>query len=267
MKQNGKTIIRGDKTNGSIDVNIQDQTTAQISLFLGQHLDTGLVFRSSVDQDDETVEITTTGSTPVAGNFICIKENEYFTQMEILTVTPISGNNYDLGIAIPMDHAYTTSAHVCLQNVNMNVNGSSTPVEFFLSPTGSSTGTCWDITRMIISMTHAAAGDDGLFGGIADLTKGVYFRVEDGTNYNLFNAKENADFAVQGYDITYPTRSGKSGVYGTRARITFNGQDKRGVVFRLCEDSDDKFLAKVRDNLSTLAGFRVMLQGQVVEPD
>jgi len=248
------------------DVRIQDQTTPQIGLFLADHIDIGLTFRSPVAEDVETVEVTTTGSVPETGMFLCIKENDFFTQMEILAVTPISGDDYDLGIAIPMDHEYTTGANVCLQSVDMNVDGSTTPVEFFLSSGGTTAGTEWDITRILISMTHEIAGDDGLFGGIPKLLTGVYHRVEDGTNYNIFNARENADLAIQGYDITYPNRSGKEGVFGTRSRITINGQDKRGVVFRLVGDTGDKFVACVRDDLTGLASYRTMLQGQVVQP-
>lgn len=247
------------------DVFIQDQTTAQISVFLGQDLDTGVVFRSGQSSDVVTLNITTTGATPVVGNFIFAKEGMFFTQVEITTVTPVAGNDYDVGISIPLDHVYTVAADVTLQNCNMNVDGSSTPVEFSVTPLGSEAGTEWDITRMIISMTHTSQGDDGLFGNLAALTNGVYFRIEDGTNYNLFNAKENADFAMEGYDIAYPARSGGGGTAGTRARITFNGQDKRGVVLRLAADSGDKFLSSVRDNLTGLTSHRVKVQGQLAD--
>ena len=247
------------------DVFIQDQTTPQISIYLGQSLDAGVLFRSSQAANVELLNITTTGATPVVGNYLCAKEEAFFSQIEIVSVTPVAGNDYDVGIAIPLDHAYTVAANICLQNCNMNVNGSITPVEFFVSPFGAGAGTQWDITRMLVSMTHSSAGDDGLFGNLPALTNGNYFRIEDGTNYNLFNAKENADFAMEGYDIAYPSRSGGGGVNGTRARITFNGQDKRGVVFRLAADTSDKFTSSVRDNLSTLPSYRVKIQGQVVD--
>ena len=247
------------------DVFIQDQTTPQISIYLGQSLDAGVLFRSSQVVNVETLNITTTGTTPVVGNYLCAKEGAFFSQIEIVSVTPVAGNDYDVGIAVPLDHAYTVAANICLQNCNMNVNGSITPVEFFVSPFGAGAGTQWDITRMLVSMTHPSAGDDGLFGNLPALTNGNYFRIEDGTNFNLFNAKENADFAMEGYDIAYPSRSGGGGVNGTRARITFNGQDKRGVVFRLAADTSDQFLGSVRDDLSTLTSYRVKVQGQVVD--
>jgi len=153
----------------------------------------------------------------------------------------------------------------------MNVDGSSTPVEFYLSPAGLTAGTEWDINRMIVTMVQDAAGDDARFGGFEDgLDVGVYHRVEDGTNFNIFNARVNGDFADQGYDIMYPTRSGKDGLYGTRSRITFNGRDKSGVVYRLAGDTGDKWLACVRDDLrevtTGISRYRTMLQGQVVQP-
>jgi hypothetical protein len=250
------------------DVRIQDQTTPQFSIYLGEALDMSASFRSTQVEDIETLNITTT-ILPAVGNFLCCKENAFFSQIEITSVTPVAGDDYDVGVSMPLDHQYTTSAFVCVQNCDMNVDGSSTPVEFFVTPFGATAGTEWDITRLLVSMTHDVAGDDGLFGGIPALAVGTYFRIEDGTNFNLFNAKENSEFAIEGYDITYPNRSGKEGVYGTRSRTTFNGPDKRGVVFRLAADTSDKFLACVRDDLSLSTGlvsFRAKVQGQVVEP-
>jgi hypothetical protein len=251
----------------SIDVRIQDQTTPQFALFLGESLDLNVTFRSTQTANLETLNITS-ATVPIIGNFICAKENAFFTQVEILGVTVIGGGDYDIDIAIPLDHEYTVGATIVLQNVDMNVDSSLdiNHKDFYVTPEGMSAGTEWDITRMIVSMTHGSAGDDGKFGGIPALALGVYFRIEDGTNYNLFNAKDNSQFALQGYDITYPIRSGGGGAFGTRSRITFNGSDKRGVVFRLAADTGDRFMGHTRDDLSGLDSFRVMIQGQVVDP-
>ena len=246
------------------DVNIQDQTTPQFSLYLGEALDMTVVFVGTQAVNTETLDISSP-TLPIVGNFLCCKEGESFTQIEITGVTG-AGPAYTVDISIPLDHQYTVAANVCLQNCDMNVNGSVTPVEFFVSPQGAGAAIEWDVTRMILSMTHTSAGDDGLFGNLAALTNGNYFRIEDGTNFNLFNAKENSDFAIEGYDIAYPSRSGGGGVAGTRSRITFNGTDKRGVVFRLAADSGDKFLSSVRDDLTGLTSYRVKVQGQVVSP-
>lgn len=247
------------------DVFIQDQATQQISLYLGQNLTENVTYRAA-QPGNATVLNITSDVAPAVGNFICSKEGSFFTQPEIISVTSLGGNDYDVGIAMPLDHAYTTSAHLCLQNCDMNVDGSTTPIEFVLGPEGLAAGEQWDLTRMIVVMTHSAAGDDSRFGGLSALTNGTYFRLENGTNYNLFNAKENGDFAIEGYDIVYPTRAAAGSSYGTRARITFNGQDKRGVVLRLSVDTNDQVLACVRDDLSGLVSFRVKFQGQVTDP-
>ena len=66
-----------------------------------------------------------------------------------------------------------------------------------------------------------------------------------------------------GGDLTYTTRSGGGGSFGLRARVTFNGPDKRGVVIRLFANTTDEFHSVVRDNLSASSAFRVKIQGQV----
>lgn len=246
---------------GTQDVLLQDNDSPDISLYLGELLDTATVL-TGVTIDDESIDIETTGVTPVATNFIFLREGIHYYQAEIDTVTPIAGNQYTLDVAMPFDFAFTTSATVDLQNVDMDVNGSSTPVEFELTAKDNDLF-AFDITRMMISMVLATAGDDGLFGDLAALTNGTYFRVDNGITNNLYNAKDNSDFAQEGFDATYVSRSGGGGSFGMRARITFNGGDKRGVVKRLKFATSDKFTGTVRDNLTTLNKFRVKLQGQV----
>ena len=179
-----------------------------------------------------------------------------------MTVTPIAGNQYTLTVSIPLDFAFTTSATVDLQNVDMDVNGSVTPVEFELVAKDN-TLFAFDITRMMINMVLATAADDGLFGNLTALTTGMYFRIEDGITKNLFNAKDNSDFAGEGFDATYTVRSSGGGEFGMRSRITFNGGDKRGVVKRLKFAGEDRFVGVVRDNLTGINKYRIKLQGQV----
>lgn len=246
---------------GGLDVNIQDQTSDRVSLFLAQIL--GLVINLSGSvKDASSFNVTTDGITPVVGNFICIQENEKITQEEILTVTPVSGDEYTITIAVPLDITYSASAGCSIQNVDMDVNGASATVEFKVIP---APGTTWDINRMIVSMTHGTQGDDGLYGNLSALTNGVYYRKEDGqTSQNLFNARENSDYRNEGYDVTYVARSGGGGTYGTASRVTFNGQDKSGVSIRLDGDNSETFTGVVRDNLTALVKHRVRVQGHVV---
>jgi hypothetical protein len=245
-----------------LDVSIQDQSTELISVFLGNMIDTVTVL-SNTAKDDVSVDLETTGATPLIGDFICLQEDTKITQSEVTSVANIVGNQYTLGISVPLDYAYTTDSGCMLLDVDMDKNGSITPIDFQVRPKA---GTRWDITRMMTSMVMSSSGDDGLFGNIAALTDGVYFRKEnsDETN-NLFNAKENSDFAIEGYDLTYVLRSGGQGSHGMRSRITWGGQNKQGVVIRLDGNTNDAFVAVVRDNLTGINKFRVKVQGHVVE--
>jgi hypothetical protein len=247
---------------GSLDVNIQDQSSELISVYLGEMISM-LTVLTNTAKDDVSIDLETTGATPLIGDFICLQEDSKITQSEVITVTPIAGNQYTIGISIPLDYAYTTLSGCMLLDVDMDKDGSSTPISFQVSP---KPGTRWDITRMMTSMVLSSSGDDGLFGNLPAITNGVYFRKEDSSeSNNLFNAKENSDFAIEGFDVAYPIRSGGQGSHGMRSRITWGGQSKQGVVIRLDGTTGDAFVAVVRDNLTGINKFRVKVQGHVVE--
>lgn len=243
------------------DVYVQDQTTDRLSLFLGQVLDTVTVITNTT-KDAEAVNIETTGSLPTIGNFLCMQEQGKITQVEITDVTLIAGNQYTLDIAVPLDYPYTTAGGCFIQNVDMNVNGSVTAVNFAVAPQGKYR---WDITRMMIGMVLATAGDDGKFGNLSALTTGLFMRKEDSENsQNLMNIKDNSDFRLEGYDVEYPPRSGGGGDYGMAARISYSGQAKAGVVIRLSGKTGDSYRATVRSDLLLIGKFRIKVQGHVV---
>lgn len=252
----------GKSTMGSTgDVYIQDQSTDRLSLFLGQILDTVTII-TNTNKDDESLDVESSGYVPVVGNFICMQEQGKITQVEIVLVTLIAGNQYTLDIAVPLDYPYTIAGGCSIQNVDMNIDGSTTPVNFSVNPYGNYR---WDITRMMIGMVLATAGDDGKFGNLTALTKGLFMRKEDSENsQNLMNIKDNSDFRLEGYDVTYPPRSGGGGDYGMAARISYSGQDKAGVVIRLSGKTGDSYRATVRSDLLSLGKFRIKIQGHVV---
>jgi hypothetical protein len=269
IKENGDIVNEGDLLenthnllNSGIDVALQDQHTDIIGLYLGELIDTTTVL-SNTEVDDTTIDIETTGAVPVVGNYLCLQELSKITQVEIISVTPITGNQYTLEISVPLDYAYTTDGGCSILNINMNANGSVTSKEFAVGPLMNYR---WDLTQMMVSMILSTAGDDGLFGNISKLSKGIYFRKENhGDNQNIFNIQDNSDFAIEGYDVDYTTRSGGQGSYGMRSRIPFAGQHNRGVVVRLDGSKNEKFLAVVRDDLTGIASFRVKVLGHIVE--
>lgn len=251
-----------EKLKNGVDVYIQDQTTDRISLFLAQTL--GLVVSiSGASKDAESFNIVTDGVVPVVGNFICLQENSKITQEEITNVVSVSGDEYTITVSVPLDTSYSSSAGCSVQNVDIGgVNGSVTPIVFKIQPVPNSK---WDLNRMMVAMVLSTAGDDGQFGNIATLTNGQYFRKEDGeTSQNLFLVKDNSDYRVEGYDVTYTTRSGGLGSYGMAVRITFNGQDKSGVVIRLDGDNSESFTTVVRDDYTSIVKYRIKIQGHVV---
>ena len=206
--------------------------------------------------------MTTTGYIPVVGNFLCLQESGKITQEEIITVTPDGGNDYTVEIAVPLDFPYTIDGGCSIQNVDINKDGSTTPINFINKPVGNFR---WDITKFNISMILSTAGDDGLFGNLPKLAKGVYFRKEDaGSSQNLFNIKENSDFRTEG-NVVYPTRSSGGGSYGLGGDITFAGQSNKGVTIRIDGNLNESIKMVVRDDLTGLVKFRVKIQGHVVE--
>lgn len=249
------------------DVFIQDQHTEVVDLLLGNVLDTVTVLNQQAI-DDTDVDVETTGTTPIVGNYICLKENLAFNQTQIITVTPIAGNQYTLGLDTPLDYAFGTASGCSILSVNLAVDGSTTPVEFRITPGGLNPATQWDVTRIMGSMTHTSIPDDGTFGGIAALTKGIYFRIENGIIKNGFNAKTNGDLALRMFDVTYPPAA-PAGFKGTRFRRSINGQDKNGVVLRLdgAVDPNDAGVLKIviQDDLTGLNSFIVVVQGHVVD--
>jgi hypothetical protein len=236
---------------GSLDVAIQDQTTDRISLFLAQIL--GLIeSMTGTGKDVDTFNVVTDGVVPAVGNYLCLQEDGKITQEEITVVTLVSGNEYTITIAVPLDYDYTTDGSC------------STELAFMVGPKGNFS---WDINRIMVAMVLATAGDDGLFGNIAALTTNQYFRKEDsGNSQNLFTVRENADFALEGYDVAYTIRSSGGGEFGMRSRITFNGQDKSGVTIRLDGATNDTFKTVIRDqDLTDINKYRIKVQGHVVE--
>lgn len=258
-------IIWTPEINGGMPVNIQDQTSEVIDLHLSQYIaDLTLTIDPAVDDSSITGDVP--GYTPVAGNIVCLKEAQAFYQAEIITVTANGGDNFTLTLDTPIDFDFTLAGGCSIRTQNMNVDGSITPQIFSVSPANLTAGTQWDIVRMIFVINSGSAMDDGKFGSLASLTKGMVVRSVNGVNKNIFNAKNNGDFAAHTYDTTYTDASlGPSGQYGFRCRRTFGGQSKNGVVIRLDADSSDTLQVLIQDDLSSLTKFHVIAQGHVVQ--
>jgi len=115
-------------------------------------------------------------------------------------------------------------------------------------------------------MTATAAMDDSKFGSLDALTNGVVLRKKNGEVKNIFVVSDNGGIAERCYDTDYPTKV-PAEIYAFRARRTFGGQDKNGVVVRLDGSESEELQIIIQDALSggTLTKFAVVAQGHVVE--
>jgi len=252
----------------SINVEIQDQYSPIVNLYLYEVLDT-ITLDVAASVDDTSITVTTTGLTPLVGQYVCLKEGVEFFQGRISSVTPVAGNQYTLGMNSPLDYPFTTSGGCSITSIDLNVDGSVTPKVFGVSPEALSAGIAWDITRMMLVISDSSSMDDGKFGGITGgLSNGIVFRVKrNGTRDNIFNARTNGDFRLQAYDLQYIDATlGPAGRESLGVRRSFNGPDKNGVAIRLVNDEDpDEFQLIVQDDLTLLDSFHMVIQGHVVQ--
>jgi hypothetical protein len=110
-------------------------------------------------------------------------------------------------------------------------------------------------------MTDDTSMDDNRFGGIAKLTRGVVLRIVDTFQKTIFNWKTNGEIAQWCFDTTYSDKA-PAGFFGFRARITFGGQSKHGVVLRI--STGDVIQIVIQDDLSGLETLRVCGEGHEV---
>ena len=254
---------------GVVDVSMQNHHTQIIDLKLSRALDS-FVLLSNYNINDRVIQIETTGVVPTTSMTVCLKEGLAFYQSTSVTVTPLSGNQFELELDTPLDFAFTTVGGCSLTDTNLAVDGSVTPVIFSISPRGQTEGTSWDLTRVLFLFTGLGIGaqkdkpDDGDFGVTSALEKGIVLRSVNGVTKNIFNAKTNGDFRARAYDVAYPDAS-RSGVYSVGVRRSFSGDDKNGVTIRLDADTLDTFEVIIQDDLTEMIGGQCVVQGHVVD--
>ena len=194
----------------------------------------------------------------VIGDFCQLRENGFteFTLLKILTVVAdvITFNR-------PIDNDYTTAADLFVVSKNMAVDGSVTPVSFRLTPPTMGAESKWQITRILISLTHAQAGDDGKFGGGSALTRAVLLRSNrSGIARTATQWFTNGDMKADMFNVEYSDKA-PAGLNGTSGRWTFT---ESGAVVEL-EGFDGDF-AEVLVQDAVDAGnttFEIKAQGRI----
>ena len=247
--------ITSEDSNGTktgMDVNLQDQTSDIVDYLMC--IGIGVVELSIPAVIDEYTVTLVDATGVIAGTYICLKEGSRVFQAKILSVATNT-----LTLDTPLDHTFTTATTANNSTAQLAVDGSTTSVAASVFPNSGK----WDIVRVIISMTHASSADDGKFGGIAALTKGIVLRKSNGIHHTIFNAKTNGDLRERTYDVTFSDKA-PAGEYGTTIRRTFGGQDKNGVVIRLDSELNDMFELIIQDDLTGLTSLRAVAQGHIV---
>jgi hypothetical protein len=250
-------------TNNGLDVNIQDQHTEVIDAYMMRPTGSfSLVQNYNINSYDL---IISGAAAPTTGDLLFLKENVASYQGEILSFS-VTGSNWLVTLDTPLDYPYTTGGMIHTGPSNMNVSGSQgTPIEFIVSPSGLASGLCWDITNIEFELLDQTAMDDKTFGGIASLTNGLVLRSENGTTKNIFNVKNNGDFALRNNSEVVYSPKAPAGFFGFNTSRRFGGQGNNGVTIRLCADTNDTLKLIIRDDLTDIDEFYCVVQGHVVE--
>lgn len=172
---------------------------------------------------------------------------------EVLNVV-VNTLTVDTPINFPYEPDYTT---VIESTINMNVNGSVTPVIFGVTNLFTIPVTA---IRFIFHMTDASVMDDSMFGGLPALTRGLVARkrLANGNYTNYWNVKTNGRFAEIAYDTQYADKA-PAGVYGFSCRLTYGGDTKHGTPISLRHMEAIQLI--VQDDLTGLLSFGVTVQG------
>jgi len=245
-------------TTDTVDVAVQDQTTDLVNSYMHRHTGASATLTADTTIDDYVLDVES-GHGFNATELVCLKENGRFYQGTILSTTATT-----ITLDTPLDYAYTIGSLCTSSILDLTVNGSpASPLIYHIKPPS---GVKWDIVRILFYIEDDSAMDDGKFGGISALTNGIVLRSKNGTYLNIANVKTNGDFAQIAFDRDYVAKPPAGTGHSMIVRRTFGGQSKNGVVIRLDGDKDDELEVIVRDDLTGLSHFHVIVQGHVVQP-
>lgn len=194
----------------------------------------------------------------VVDDFCQLRENgtTEFTLLKIITIvsTTITFNR-------PIDNDYTTDADLFVVSKNMAVDGSVTPVSFRLTPPAMGPESKWQITRILISMTHSLPGDDGKFGGGDALPRGVLLRSNrSGIERTATQWFTNGDLKLDMFNVEYSDKA-PAGLNGTSARWTFT---ESGAIIELEGNDGDFAETLVQDAVdASNTTFEIKAQGRI----
>lgn len=244
---------------GSIDINLQDQVTRSIDIYMAKVVETGITLASPTTIGSYSFEVNS-GHSIIAGQRISIVEpvlsgdHPHFIAGDVLSVSVNT-----ITINQPISFTFDADSIVYTSTSSLVVDGSSDAIIFQLvNPFPVSA----DLVRIAFTIEDDSAMDDSTFGGLSELTRGCLVRIkESDTHYvNLFTLKSNGEMKLMagpnyaGYSAKAP-----AGVYGFAAMLSFGGQDKHGVAIRIPPYGSIQLL--IQDDLTGLTKFKCLVQG------
>ena len=240
---------------GALNIHDPHSHHVVINQFIHQH--TGINTTLSANATAGDYSITVASATGFnALDYIHIENGVVeSTHPQILSIV---GNVFTLDR--PIDNSFAIGANVKQSILSMTVNGSVTPQSFQIMPT---TSEIWHIEMLSIQMTHTSAGDNGLFGNLSALTRGVALRYYNGTTASFSTLsvwKTNGDIFLDTGDVIYAARSGGGGSYGTNS---LGNIYQTGAVLRLDGTAGDYLEFLIQDDLTGLDNFTAKVQGHI----
>ena len=163
-----------------------------------------------------------------------------------------------LTLDTPLDTNFVAGSPITAGEVNMNVDGSVTPVEYGTrNPNvGEDIPLIFDVSRIMIHFQTSSGIDLSKFGDITGgITRGLVCRFKDGNYRNVFNVKTNGDMEELMFDFDIFPAIGNQQDSAT-GRLTFS---KLGAVIRLTKDEDLCFL--IQDDLTGLERLTISVEG------
>ena len=243
---------------GAVPVALQDQTSRMVDLCFIKALSAPVFVAVEGVADQYTLTLSdATGF--VNGTYFGVfcPTGQFFFATQLGAA---AGNTITFDMPVP--HAIPAGCNVIRVTKNMNVNGAVTRQVFQIGPVGLATGISVDITGVHGSITDGTAMDDGLFGGIAALTRGVAFRKSNGVNINYANFKTNGCIAQYAGQANNYTDKAPAGQNGLTFSFQFAGQNERGVAIRLAPGEILEMI--VQDDLTGLTSFVMSAHGHYV---
>jgi len=245
-------IIYPVESNGAIPVNIQDQTSQTVDLYLMDAIATPNI-TSPISINETTIAIDSNAGI-VDGHAICLKEDDKFYQGVVK-----SSSTNEISLSAPVDTSFTTLATIKVGAWNMAVDGSGTNKVFSISPPPD---VKFDIYGITISGLDELKMDGTTFIGIEDgITNGIVLRHSNGRTKNIGFFVNNLGMEEQGFDVKYIDANRKS-EYGIVARKNFSVTN--GVAIRLDGSVEDRVDVIIRDDLSSQSLIAVVMHGHVV---